>query len=294
MTSDSAAAYYRTAILAQVPRVLGLMDRERLSPTAGCCDRTFWAWKFVDFPRSRFQEALSVLGFLYATPLPESTYPKNPQILEWIELGLRFWASIQHHDGSFDEAYPFERSLAATAFTTFYVGECLRFMEADLSAPTRAVVQHAMARALGPQMASVRSLAALPVPAGGPLHWRVIAAMDTAYLVSDVSVFPATVTAPQMIARGPDNGIIRAASAYPLVRIFWHFARFPVIDYSEQEDGTVVRYVDLRFRWDGHDRSWFDLTLRLDQAGRVQTIEFLNRLFHPNPPQSSALTNGSW
>lgn len=147
MTSDSAAAFYRTAILAQVPRVLSLMDRERLSPTAGCCDRTFWAWKFVDFPRSRFQEALCVLGFLYATPLPESTYPKNPQILEWIELGLRFWASIQHRDGSFDEAYPFERSLAATAFTTFYVGECLRFMEADLSAQTRALAQHTMARA---------------------------------------------------------------------------------------------------------------------------------------------------
>jgi len=147
MTSDSAATFYRTAILAQVPRVLSLMDRERLSPTSGCCDRTFWAWKFVDLPRSRFQEALCVLGFLYATPLPESTYHKNPQLLEWIEFGLRFWASIQHRDGSFDEAYPFERSLAATAFTTFYVGECLRFVEPGLSADTRSLAHSAMARA---------------------------------------------------------------------------------------------------------------------------------------------------
>ena len=145
-----------------------------------------------------------------------------------------------------------------------------------------AVAQQAMAHALGPRMASVRSLAALPVPAGGPLRWRVIAATDTAYLVSHVSVLPTTVTAPQMIARGPDNDIIRAVSAYPLVRIFWNFARFPVIDYSEQEDGTVVRYVDLRFSGDGRERSWFDLTVRLDQDGRVRAIEFLNRLFHPH------------
>ena len=166
-----------------------------------------------------------------------------------------------------------------------YVGLCF---------VTNAMAQHAMARALGPQMAGVRSLAALPVPAGGPLRWRVIAATDTAYLVSYVSIFPATVTAPQMIAKGPDNGIIRAASAYPLVRIFWNFARFPVIDAYEQEDGTVVRYVDLRFSGDGRERSWFDLTVHFDQTGRAQTIQFLNRLFHPNHPASSALTNGSW
>jgi len=149
-----------------------------------------------------------------------------------------------------------------------------------------AVAQHEMASALGPQMASVRRLAALPVPAGGPLHWRVIAATDTAYLVSHVSVFPGTVTAPQMITKGPDNGIIRAASRYRLVRIFWDFARFPVIDYCEQEGEMVVRYVDLRFSGDGRDRSWFDLTVHLDQAGRVQVIEFLNRLFHPSHPES--------
>ena len=148
-----------------------------------------------------------------------------------------------------------------------------------------AVAQHAMASALGPQMAGVRRLAALPMPAGGPLYWRVIATTDTAYLVSHVSVFPATVTAPQMIAKGPDNGIVRTASRYRLVRIFWDFARFPVIDYCEQDGETVVRYVDLRFSGNGRDRSWFDLTVRLDQAGRVQVIEFLNRLFHPKHPE---------
>ena len=59
-----------------------------------------------------------------------------------------------------------------------------------------------------------------------------------------------------------------------------------MIDYCEQDGETVVRYVDLRFSGNGRDRSWFDLTVRLDQAGRVQVIEFLNRLFHPNYPES--------
>ena len=148
-----------------------------------------------------------------------------------------------------------------------------------------AVAQHQMARALGPQMASVQRLAALPVPGGGPLHWRAVAETDTAYLVSHVSVFPMTMTAPQIIAKGPDNSVIRAASMYRLVRVFWDFARFPVIDYRAQGAETVIRYTDLRFSGDGRNRSWFDLTVRLDQAGQVQVIEFLNRLFHPNHPE---------
>ena len=125
------AEFYRALILEQAPRVLSLMDRETFSPTAGCCDRTYWAWKFVDYPGSRFQEALCVLGFLYATNLPDSPYHRNRRLLEWIDLGLRYWCSIQYGDGSFDEAYPYERSLAATAFTCFYVGEAMRFLGDD-------------------------------------------------------------------------------------------------------------------------------------------------------------------
>jgi len=160
---------------------------------------------------------------------------------------------------------------------TVYVGLCFVM---------HAMAQRQMAYVLGSQMAQVRRIAALPVPGGGPWRWRTIAETDTAYLVSNVSVFPVTVTAPQMISKGPDNGSIRAASRYRLVHIFWDFARFPVIDCWAQEDETVVRYVDLRFSGDGRDRSWFDLTVRLDQAGQVQVIEFLNRLFYPKHPES--------
>jgi hypothetical protein len=147
--ASAAAGVYAAAILDEAPRVLSLMDREALSPTAGCGDRTYWAWKFVDFPASRLQESLCVLSFLYATPLASSPYCRNPKLLEWIDRGFRFWTSIQHPDGSFDEAYPFERSLAATAFTSFYVGEALELVGRDLPAETVQTTQATLARAGG-------------------------------------------------------------------------------------------------------------------------------------------------
>ncbi len=143
----SPAETYWTTIIEQAPRVLSMMDREAFSPTAGCCDRTYWAWKFVDFPGARFQEALSVLAFLYSREHPSNPYFRSAKLLEWIGHGLQFWSAIQHGDGSFDEAYPFERSLAATAFTTFYVGEAVDFLGSDLPGDARASVRQAMARA---------------------------------------------------------------------------------------------------------------------------------------------------
>ena len=114
-----------------------------------------------------------------------------------------------------------------------------------------AMAQQHMARALGPQMAQVRHIAALPVAGSGPLRWRAIAETDTAYLVSHVSVWPATVTAPQSVAKGVDNRIVQAISEYRLVRIFWDFARFPVIECDEQDSGNsrTVRRSTVQRRW---------------------------------------------
>jgi hypothetical protein len=141
------ADLYAGRIVEQAPRLLGLIDRQPQSPTAGCCDRTYWSWKFVDFPRSRFQEAACVLGYLHATPLPGNDLHQNPRVLQWLGEVLRFWSSIQHGDGSFDEAYPFERSLAATSFTSFYVGESLGFAGDALPADVRKAAAETLQRA---------------------------------------------------------------------------------------------------------------------------------------------------
>lgn len=143
----SVAGIYSGAILEHAPRVLSMMDRDPLSQTTGCCDRTYWAWKFVDFPGARFQEELCALSFLYSTQFDHNPYFQNAQLLDWIGYGLEFWSSIQHSDGSFDEAYPFERSLAATAFTTFYIGETLKFIGETLPKEISTRVHKTMNRA---------------------------------------------------------------------------------------------------------------------------------------------------
>jgi hypothetical protein len=137
---------YGRLMAAELPRVLGGMDRDPTSPTVGCCDRNFWAWKFVDFPGARFQEALCVLSFA-ARHRVAPEFHGNRRVLEWIEHGFRFWSSIQHRDGSFDEAYPYERSLAATAFTTFYASEALEFLGELLPNSSRTSALETISRA---------------------------------------------------------------------------------------------------------------------------------------------------
>lgn len=125
--------FYIKALLNEIPRVLGLMDREPSSPTHGCLDRTYWAWKFTDFPGARFQEGLCALSFMVATKFTGNVYFGNSRLVKWIEAGFDYWCYIQYKDGSFDEAYPFERSLAATAFTSFYLSEAYLFLNGRLS-----------------------------------------------------------------------------------------------------------------------------------------------------------------
>jgi hypothetical protein len=114
---------YWSAARHEIARVLSWQDREACSRTHGCFDRTYWCWKFTDFPAARFQEAVYTLAHLYTTPLADNRLRGDPHVLQWIQAGVDFWRGLQRRDGSFDEAYPFEHSLAATAFTGFYVGE---------------------------------------------------------------------------------------------------------------------------------------------------------------------------
>ena len=145
-SSEEAARLYLQEIKREALRVLGLMDREVLSPTFGCLDRTYWAWKFTDFPGARFQEGLCVLSFLYATPLEGNRYYQHPELLKWIGGGFDFWTRIQHRSGDFDEAYPFERSLAATAFTSFHLAEASNFLGGQLPKDTTDRFRRALER----------------------------------------------------------------------------------------------------------------------------------------------------
>jgi membrane-bound metal-dependent hydrolase YbcI (DUF457 family) len=148
----------------------------------------------------------------------------------------------------------------------------------------RALAIQRFTTALAPQMATVQQVLAIPLP-GGVLHWRGIAETPTAYLVSRLTLFPPRLSAPEMIPKGTDNSVVQAMNEYRLVRIFQDFARFPVVEYRRTGAEQIVRYFDLRFTGYGRDRTWFDLEVHLDSAGRVQVIKFLNHVFPP--PQTN-------
>lgn len=147
--ADGLADLYSAPIVAAAPRVLGLMDRERYSRTRGCMDRTHWAWKFTDFAGARFQEGLCALSWLWATDLPGSDYHHSERLLEWIGFGFDFWSGLQRPAGDFDEAYPLEHSLAATAFTGFYLSEAHGFLDGALPRDTDTRFREALGRAAG-------------------------------------------------------------------------------------------------------------------------------------------------
>jgi membrane-bound metal-dependent hydrolase YbcI (DUF457 family) len=153
-----------------------------------------------------------------------------------------------------------------------YIGLCL---------VCQTVAQHLFARALGPQMATVKRLAALPLPGWGPVQWRGIAVTRSAYVVSRVTLVHPSETPPEVIAKGPDTPLVRALRSFRLVRLFLDRARFPVIEASERDAAQLVRFVDLRATGDGRLRTRWDLIIWLNAAGHVQAIEFLNRIYLP-------------
>ncbi len=99
---------YAEKALSQIPRLLSLQDRNPFSPTYGCFKRTYWLDKVDDFPDALPQFGVLSLVLVYARDFPGNIYRSHPKVREWLLAGMRYWAEIQHRDGSFDEFYPNE------------------------------------------------------------------------------------------------------------------------------------------------------------------------------------------
>jgi len=93
-------------------RLLSQLNHDPATPTYGCFDRRYWAWKLVDFPEATFQRNIHPLCWFMEQP--EAAGSDN--LVEFIKAGLLYAIDIQHKDGSFDQAYPNEHSYGATAF----------------------------------------------------------------------------------------------------------------------------------------------------------------------------------
>ena len=116
----------RSQVVQGTRHVLSQQDRDPYSPTCGCFDRRYWAWKLVDFPEATFQRNVYPLTLVYADP--DSEYYQNPAVRFSIVAGLRYAAKIQRRDGSFDQAFPNEHSFGATAFLLHPLFEAFKVM----------------------------------------------------------------------------------------------------------------------------------------------------------------------
>ena len=102
----------REQVLLTCRRILSHLNRDPATTSNGCFDRRYWAWKLADFPEATFQRNVAPLAWY----LKQEEVQDKSVLTRWIINALLFSAHIQHRDGSFDQAYPFERSYGATAF----------------------------------------------------------------------------------------------------------------------------------------------------------------------------------
>ena len=125
--------FYKDTISPQIDRLLSLEDRNCYSPTFGCFDRDYWAWKFKDIQDACMQNGVYALALLWNTNFEGNIYFKNDNVLKWVIAGLKRWCKIQHRNGSFDQIFPNEYSYGATAFTLFYMLETYNIIDNMLS-----------------------------------------------------------------------------------------------------------------------------------------------------------------
>ena len=126
----SGELFARTA-LAEIPKILTLQDRNRLSPTYGCFDRNFWQYKIVDFPSGMAQEFIYPLALAWDTDLDGNPFYRQQAIRDWVEAGIRYAMKSAHSDGSCDDYFPYERAAGAAAFSLLACIESYKLFDLD-------------------------------------------------------------------------------------------------------------------------------------------------------------------
>ena len=139
---------YAQKAIAQIPRLLGLQNRNPFSPTYGCFHRDYWLYKTSDFADAVRQFGVQALALVYQYDFPGNIYKGQSKVRDWAIAGLDFWTRIQHKDGSFDEFYPYERGwVGPSGFTTFAAIEAYRLLQDEMPADMGERVLAAIRRA---------------------------------------------------------------------------------------------------------------------------------------------------
>ncbi len=122
---------FARAALAQIPKLLTLLDRNPHSPTYGCFDRNFWHYKIIDFPSGMAQEFVWPLALAYDTDVPDNPFYQQQVIQDWVEAGILYAVRSSHQDGSCDDYFPYERASGAAAFSLLACTESYTLLKLD-------------------------------------------------------------------------------------------------------------------------------------------------------------------
>jgi hypothetical protein len=112
--------------------LLGALDRDTQSPTAGSFDRDHWAWKFRDCPGNMLQTGALSLAWLYLTEFDGNPYYRKPVVLDWTVLALHALLDRQHPDGAFDSVGPNTRDHGVSLAMAHVLATCVPALAAEL------------------------------------------------------------------------------------------------------------------------------------------------------------------
>ena len=138
--------FVRQQVERSIRHLLSEQNRDPYTPTFGCFDRRYWAWKLVDHPEATYQRAVYPLAWLLEQS-KTSNLKQKAVLVEAIRAGLMFSCRIQHKDGSFDQAFPHEHSYGATAFLLHPLLEAYRSVRDGWSAARQMDIESGLCRA---------------------------------------------------------------------------------------------------------------------------------------------------
>ena len=111
--------------LQYIPKILELMDRNKISETYGSFDRAFWHYRTSDFSSGMYQEAVLPLALAYTIKHPSNRFYQKESVRELIIAGIKFARKSSYNEGSCDDYFPFERATGAAAFSLYACTEAL-------------------------------------------------------------------------------------------------------------------------------------------------------------------------
>ena len=135
----------RKQVLQTCRHLLSEQNRDPYTPAYGSFDRRYWGWKTVDFPEATFQRNVYALSWLLRKPDPAFGVGRDA-LFESVQAGLSYTADIQHPNGSFDQAFPWEQSFGATAFLLYPLLEAYRAVESNCSQEFRGKIESCVRR----------------------------------------------------------------------------------------------------------------------------------------------------